>query len=158
MLFGDPDRFAVQIDLEDSSRWLNGRRFYWIEGAPFGDPFLSIPLIGEIDNLATIVKDGCQRSDALLTPMSDEAAFDFISRHLTGDELLEVLDTAARFDLVHCGQAFGPGQCFAFDEGGQTRILLGSLETGFQRRATCPTTLIEDAFFDAYMYLNRDWT
>ncbi|MDO9336866.1 MAG: Imm42 family immunity protein [Caulobacter sp.] len=155
MLFGDPQIFAIQVDLTDHSNWLNGFCFYWIDGQPFGDPEEHLSIDGMISSFIRTVKDGCDRADPGLKTMMDAEAFDRLYRHLYGDDLLEEIDEPARFEITTDHAQFGDRLIYAVEaETGWYRLLIGSHDKGFERAVRCPSVVLEDAFFDTYMYVN----
>ncbi|NBB14094.1 hypothetical protein GVN21_01840 [Caulobacter sp. SLTY] len=153
-MFGNPQAFAVQVDLEVESEIRDCRVFYWIDGEPFGDPLQPVEVLSMVSQFVSIVKDGGRRFDDALDHLPDAEAFRLIDEHMHGDEPFEVVEMAARFNFVPHDLNFPGLAGYAVERDGLYRLLLGDREGRFERTRYCPGVALEDALFDAYMYLN----
>jgi hypothetical protein len=154
MMFGNPQVFAVQVDLEAEGDFRDCRVFYWIDGEPFGDPLQPVEVLSMVPRFVSMVKDGGRRFDDALNDMPNAEAFRLIDAHMYGDEPLEVVEMAARFDFVPHDLNFSGLAGYAVERDGLYLLLLGDRKGRFERTRHCPVVALEDALFDAYMYLN----
>lgn len=114
MIFGDPTRFAVSIELNPDygGAWLFGKLCYWINGQQFGDWELGNSMRDALWSVTSIAKDNGRRENCKLFNLPMQQAFDRISATLHGeleqahDELAESADyhdVVVRLDIFnHC--------------------------------------------------------
>ena len=162
MDFGDKDRFAITIDLNENhgGAWLFGRICYWIAGNIVGNYEEGTSLRDALFQMRYVYGDCGQRTCPALMQLPNEKAFELISGALRrgSSEIYEYLSDdfmPARFDVCIHIDVFDDWEIYLIEDGANAKILYRNLDERKLNAFTLKSRDFDAAAVPAYECLDK---